>query len=205
MTWSILYRGPLSSCNYDCVYCPFAKTKNTIEELEDDRRKLERFTQWLSQLRRSIQILFTPWGEALHHKYYQQALCHISHLAHVKRVAIQTNLAAKLDWLEQSDNNTLAFWATFHPTQVKRSKFLKRVDQVLANGNRISVGVVGVKNHFEQIKALRTELPSTVYLWINAYKRDPSYYAPADLSFLEDVDPNLPLNDCYYPSRSENC
>ena len=29
MNLSILYRGPLSSCNYGCEYCPFAKHRET--------------------------------------------------------------------------------------------------------------------------------------------------------------------------------
>ena len=43
---SILYRGPLSSCNYGCAYCPFAKHAETAAELDADRRALERFTDW---------------------------------------------------------------------------------------------------------------------------------------------------------------
>ena len=31
---SILYRGPLSSCNYGCEYCPFAKREESRAELE---------------------------------------------------------------------------------------------------------------------------------------------------------------------------
>ena len=33
MRLSILYRGPLSSCNYDCAYCPFAKRRETPAQL----------------------------------------------------------------------------------------------------------------------------------------------------------------------------
>ncbi|MEN8446791.1 MAG: radical SAM protein, partial [Cyanobacteria bacterium J06555_13] len=29
MNLSILYRGPLLSCNYGCEYCPFAKRQQT--------------------------------------------------------------------------------------------------------------------------------------------------------------------------------
>ena len=46
---SILYRGPLSSCNYGCAYCPFAKHAETAAELDADRRALERFTDWVSR------------------------------------------------------------------------------------------------------------------------------------------------------------
>ena len=41
---------------------------------------------------------------------------------------------------------------------------------------RFSVGVVGLKEHFGEIEALRRELPPDVYLWVNAYKREPDYY-----------------------------
>ena len=37
MNLSILYRGPLSSCNYACAYCPFAKRTETAAELAHDR------------------------------------------------------------------------------------------------------------------------------------------------------------------------
>ncbi len=47
LTLSILYRGPLSSCNYDCPYCPFAKRQETAAELLVDRAALERFVCWI--------------------------------------------------------------------------------------------------------------------------------------------------------------
>ncbi len=51
MSLSILYRGPLSSCNYGCDYCPFAKHHETATELARDRRALERFTDWVASRR----------------------------------------------------------------------------------------------------------------------------------------------------------
>ena len=195
MILSILYRGSLSSCNYSCVYCPFAKTENTAEELKQDQTELESFTAWLENLNRPVQLLFTPWGEALHHRYYQQALCQISHMPHVKKAAIQTNLAAGLNWIPASNTNVLAFWSTFHPSQVSRKQFLKRVRQVAENGNRISAGVVGLKEHFDEIEALKNELPAQVRLWINAYKREPQYYLEKELQFLESLDQTFPVNN----------
>ena len=47
MNLSILYRGPLSSCNYACDYCPFAKRSETPAELAHDRACLERFAGWV--------------------------------------------------------------------------------------------------------------------------------------------------------------
>jgi hypothetical protein len=43
LSLSILYRGPLSSCNYACGYCPFAKRRETAAELARDREALARF------------------------------------------------------------------------------------------------------------------------------------------------------------------
>jgi len=92
-TWNILYRGSLSSCNYACTYCPFAKTANTREELLADERQLERFVAWVgTQSDRRMGILFTPWGEALLHRYYRRAMLALAAMPHVYRVAIQTNL-----------------------------------------------------------------------------------------------------------------
>ena len=33
----ILYRGPLASCNYDCPYCPFAKRRDSADQLRDEQ------------------------------------------------------------------------------------------------------------------------------------------------------------------------
>src|SRR5918912_2956045 len=74
MNLSILYRGPLSSCNYGCTYCPFAKHAETTAEHEVDRRALERFVAWVGERRDDwISVFFTPWGEALIRRRYQQA------------------------------------------------------------------------------------------------------------------------------------
>lgn len=67
---TILYRGPLASCDYDCSYCPFAKRRDTPEQLRADRAAVERFVDWVaSQATQSpgkrISVLFTPWGKDL--------------------------------------------------------------------------------------------------------------------------------------------
>ena len=78
-TWNVLYRGPLTSCNYACAYCPFAKTANTREELGADAIVLDRFVGWVAeQSDRRVGVLFTPWGEALVHRHYQQAMLRLA-------------------------------------------------------------------------------------------------------------------------------
>lgn len=43
---TVLYRGPLSSCNYGCAYCPFAKHHESDAEHAVDAAALERFLGW---------------------------------------------------------------------------------------------------------------------------------------------------------------
>jgi len=205
MDWSILYRGPLSSCNYGCGYCPFAKTANTREEILEDGRKLNRFVEWVEQRAESIGILFTPWGEALIHRTYREAMRRLGAAANVRRVAIQTNLSCRLDWLDACNRDRVALWATFHPTQTSRGKFLAQCARLDEMGIRYSVGVVGFKEQLEEIRALRAELNPATYLWINAYKREPDYYSAADLAAFQGIDPLFPLNARRHPSRGKAC
>jgi MoaA/NifB/PqqE/SkfB family radical SAM enzyme len=203
---SILYRGPLSSCNYGCWYCPFAKRRESRAGLAADCRALERFTAWVAgRSQDRIGVLFTPWGEALIRPWYQQALARLTRLPHVVRAAIQTNLSCRLDWVEACDKTRLALWTTFHPSEVDRPRFVAKCRELDRRGVRFSVGVVGLKENLTEIEALRRELPGHIYLWVNAYKREPDYYADEDFRRLETIDPLFPLNTQHHPSRGQSC
>ncbi|SCL26072.1 STM4011 family radical SAM protein [Micromonospora inyonensis] len=169
MNLSILYRGPLASCNYDCPYCPFAKRHDPPELLRADRADLARFTGWVAATDDvRLSVLFTPWGEGLTRSWYREAMVRLSHLDHVERVAIQTNLAARPDWLAEADPARVALWTTYHPGQVTRERFLARCDRLRELGVRFSVGVVGFPEHLAEARALRAALPDEVYFWVNA-------------------------------------
>jgi MoaA/NifB/PqqE/SkfB family radical SAM enzyme len=206
LTLSILYRGPLSSCNYGCVYCPFAKRRETTAELAADRHALERFTDWVAgRTQDQISVLFTPWGEALIRRWYRDALARFTRLPHVARAAIQTNLSCGLDWVEECDKERLALWATFHPSEVDRARFVAQCLELDRRGVRFSVGAVGLKKNLEEIAALRRELPEHVYVWVNAYKRQPDYYAEEDVRRWEAIDPLFPVNTQHHPSLGQSC
>jgi MoaA/NifB/PqqE/SkfB family radical SAM enzyme len=165
----VLYRGPLASCNYDCPYCPFAKRVDPPALLRADRDDLTRFVSWVSDTTdRRLSVLFTPWGEGLTRSWYRDAITRLSRLPHVARVAIQTNLAARVEWLAAANPQVAALWATYHPGQVTLSRFLARCDSLLSLGIRFSVGVVGLPSHYDAAVALRDALPPSVYLWVNA-------------------------------------
>ncbi len=206
MDLTLLYRGPLSSCNYGCEYCPFAKHQETDAEHAADAEALTQFVGWVGeQTDHRISVFFTPWGEALIRRRYQQALIALTRLRHVRKVAIQTNLSCRLDWVEQCDKARLGIWATYHPGEVRRERFVAQCLELDRRGIRFSAGIVGLKEHREEIAALREELPAHVYLWINAYKRVPDYYTPEELRWLESIDPLFPANNQRHPSRGRDC
>src|SRR5262249_11906143 len=202
---SILYRGPLASCNYACGYCPFAKRKDSRAALAQDRAQLERFVAWVAERNGPGSILFPPWGEALIRKHYRAAMTRLSHLPQVRRVAAQTNLSFPLGWLSACDRQRLALWCTYHPGEVTRETFLGRCRTLDEHGVRYSVGIVGIKEHFDEIEALRRALDPRVYLWINAYKREDGYYARADIDRLAAIDPLFELNNQVGESAGRGC
>ncbi|MBN9414266.1 MAG: radical SAM protein [Candidatus Eremiobacteraeota bacterium] len=204
MRWNLYYRGSLSSCNYSCPYCPFAKTRNTRAELERDRAQLQRFQEWTQRQSAPLGILFTPWGEALGQRAYRKALVELSHQSNVERVAIQTNLSAPLKDLGAA-SQSLALWATYHPGEVSLERFAAQCRQLDLLGIRYSVGVVGLKGHFEDLTRLRQLLPQERYLWVNAYKRQADYYSASDIDFLKSIDPFFAYNLHRYPSLDTPC
>lgn len=206
MNLSILYRGPLSSCNYGCWYCPFAKHKETPQEHKIDRLALEHFVNWLlKSIEHKISVLFTPWGEALTNQRYQEALIKLTNAPNIEKAVIQTNLSCRLNWLKDCDKSRLALWTTFHPTEISLSKFLSKCLELLKQKVRFSVGVVGLKEQIVEIELLRKELPKEIYLWVNAYKDKSNYYSKEDLARLVAIDPLFPINNQHHSSLGEFC
>ncbi|CAM5672928.1 hypothetical protein GCM10010329_42540 [Streptomyces spiroverticillatus] len=204
MDLTILYRGPLASCDYDCPYCPFAKRRDSGEQLRADRAALERFTAWAAQQTGDrLSVLFTPWGEGLVRSWYRRALTELSHLPQVRRVAIQTNLSCRTDWLTDANLDTLALWCTFHPGQTPYDRFLAKCRDLHARGVRHSVGVVGFPEHLEEARRLRAALPDEVYLWVNA--AEGRTYADEEAARWTDLDPLFPYSRDPYRSAGLPC
>lgn len=111
MDLTVLYRGPLVSCDYDCPYCPFAKRRDSTAQLYAERGALERFARWATDSEDNLSLLFTPWGEGSVRSWYRRTLTEPSRLPHVRGVAIQTNLSCRTGWLAEADLDTLALCA----------------------------------------------------------------------------------------------
>ncbi len=203
---TVLYRGPLASCNYDCGYCPFAKRQETAAELVSDRRGLERLRRWIqTHTDTTFSLFFTPWGEALTRPWYRRLLVELSRQPHVEKVVAQTNLSGPLDWVTEANRRRVALWCTYHPSQARRQAFLDQCLRLDELGVRYSVGVVGMKEYFDEIEALRRCLPPHVYLWVNAYKSSGRYYDAGEVRRLESVDPLFAINSVHHPSCGQWC
>ncbi|HEY3325090.1 MAG TPA: STM4011 family radical SAM protein [Planctomycetota bacterium] len=206
LTLTILYRGPLASCNYGCWYCPFSKRPPNAADVDVDAAKLARLVNWVeSRGGDALSFFFTPWGEALIHKAYQEAILRLAALPQIRKVAAQTNLSGSLDWLEYAPAGKVALWTTYHPGQVSRASFVAQCGRLTALGIRYSVGVVGLLENAAEIMALRAALPPEVYLWINAYKDRGNYYSAAQVKEFSEVDSLFPLNTLGHSSAGRSC
>lgn len=204
MDLTILYRGPLASCDYDCPYCPFAKRRDSTEQLRADRAALERFIAWAHQQTDDrLAILFTPWGEGLVRSWYRRALVELSHAPHIDRVAIQTNLSCRTDWLSDADPDTVALWCTYHPGQTPYRRFLDKTEQLAGAGIRFSVGIVGMPEHLEHAQQLRTDLPEHIYLWVNA--AEGHTYTDEQAEHWTALDPLFPFSRHPHNSAGRAC
>ncbi|MFJ4369068.1 STM4011 family radical SAM protein [Streptomyces chartreusis] len=203
MDLTVLYRGPLASCDYDCPYCPFAKRRDSTAQLRADRAALERFARWAADSDDQLSLLFTPWGEGLVRSWYRRTLAELSHLPHIRRVAIQTNLSCRTDWLADADPETLALWCTYHPGQTPYDRFLAKCRDLAGRGFRFSVGVVGLPEHLEAARRLRAELPEHVYLWINA--AEGHTYRDAEADDWTALDPLFPYSRHPHASAGLPC
>lgn len=199
----ILYRGPLESCNYACGYCPFAKRRERPDTLRADRDALARFVAWASRADPgeaevdSLEILFTPWGEALHRRRYQQAIATLAATPHVGFVGAQTNLSTNPRWLAGVDSAHRAkvgIWATWHPSETNLEAFAERVRSAAELGIGVSAGVVATREHLPLVASFAAAMTSAaVSLWVNAYKRGyrtpAGYYDSTEIAALTAIDP----------------
>jgi MoaA/NifB/PqqE/SkfB family radical SAM enzyme len=200
----VLWRGPLDSCNYACSYCPFAKRRALRRVLDADRAALTRLVAWAERAPFALDLLFTPYGEALIWPWYRDALGTLSHLPQVRRVSIQTNGSAPSDFLDRCNLDRLSLWISWHPTEIGCEDFAARVRALHARGVRLSVGAVAVPAHLEAVEALRALLPAGVPTWINAQKPGVRYDADTMARWTR-LDPTFPLDVRPHVSRGRAC
>lgn len=202
---TILWRGPLDSCNYGCRYCPFAKRPALRSVLDADRAALARFAGWIEDHpQRQLSAFVTPWGEALIHAWYRDTLIALSHLAHVQQAVIQTNGSSSMAWTADANPTRLALWITWHPTEITLDRFLANLEPLLAGGIRFSVGAVGVPEQLAAVEQLRSRLPVSVPCWVNA-RKPLVRYSEDEIARFTAIDAYFPLTLRPHASRNRAC
>lgn len=211
---TVLYRGILKSCNYQCSYCPLSKRPMSERELLKDRSQWEEFVCSLEEKQQALQtgaVMVVPYGEALIHGWYRKGLARITRIPGMEAAGIQTNLsigAKKLleDFSGQGGEvEKLRIWATFHPEMTKIQVFSQDVKELSRAGIRICAGAVGAPEHLELLKELKKALPKEVYLWINAMDGLKRPYSPEEIRQWEEIDPYFPRELFTPPGDKELC
>ena len=102
-----------------------------------------------------------------------------------------------------SASRSAALWATYHPGQVSRARFLAQCATLDRLGIRYSVGVVGLPSHLEAVRALRKALRPETYLWVNA--ADGHVYDAAAEADWTELDPHFGFSVRPHASGGHEC
>jgi MoaA/NifB/PqqE/SkfB family radical SAM enzyme len=211
MSLLVLFRTRLEWCNYTCGYCPWNATARHVpaESFRADEARLNRIIDRVTALPDPVEFFITPKAEYLVLPYWREAVARVLGLPQVERVTVQTNLSFDLAaFLERVDATRLALWTTYHPTEVSEGELEKlhaKWRLLQDRGVTFSVGIVGTHENLPHMHALRARLDPRVYLWVNAYQREPNYYTPEQLAEVRAVDPWFDLNNQHFPSRGRPC
>lgn len=196
---TIYYRGAIRSCNYKCGYCPFSKVPFSQCLIEKDSIYLSKFIDYVKRSENLRTIMIIPYGEAIIHSHYVQAVMQLSKIDFLETICLQTNLSFDIDnfankMIDQNGNlNKLSFWCTFHPSQTTASEFLIQCKKLLFYGISFSVGTVGDFKQIGEIRKLRKGLPITIYMWVNALKGFSKKYSKSQVAELKKIDPFFEL------------
>jgi MoaA/NifB/PqqE/SkfB family radical SAM enzyme len=207
----VLFRTRLEWCNYTCGYCPWNATARRVpaEVFRADEARLGRVVARVAELPQRVEFFITPKAEYLVLPYWRAAVGRLLALPQVGRVTVQTNLSFDLRaFLGEVDTGKLALWTTFHPSEVPPAEVEALYDKwqlLQERGVPFSVGIVGTRENLPHLRRLRRRLDPRVYLWVNAYKREPDYYLPGELEEIRSIDPYFDLNNQEYPSRGRPC
>lgn len=202
---TILWRGSLESCNYNCNYCPFSKRQIANDNLSKDQTDLARFVDWVESGQHPIlDLFFTPWGEALIHRHYQDSLIRLSNCSRIRRIAIQTNGSGIGNWIKNANPSRLGFWISYHPTQTSPNDFLSRIAIPHTLGFQFTVGGVACSDTICEMEKMRELLPNKIPMWLN-YKKPKKKYSSDLLSRIFRIDPHFDHCVNAHKSRGELC
>ncbi|MBR4083217.1 MAG: STM4011 family radical SAM protein [Lachnospiraceae bacterium] len=206
----IFYRGLIKSCNYSCAYCPFSKHVSK-RELEADAVELVRFVHFVEQRTDVGAVQIVPYGEALIHEYYWEAMAVLSKLPQLELVGCQTNLSFPVEHMlkvfQQAGGcrEKLRLWCTFHPTMVSGECFLNQCKLLEKEQVGFCVGSVGVPEQRERLTQLREKLSKAVYMWVNPMDGLGRPYTEAEIADFVKIDAFFPYLLKHTKAQAAQC
>lgn len=207
---NIYYRGRIDFCNYNCYYCPFSKNKYNGKVLKEDELYLECLYEYI--IKNSTEnIFFLPYGEWMVHRYFLEYISKISKIKSIKEIGIQTNGSFSIDILKEifdKDNGSLDklnLWISYHPKEIDRDIFLKKINILKENNIKFTVGTVANIIEKENILYLKENLPEEIYFWLNEMDGRKIPYKKEDIDFFKSIDPYFLLELKNSKSSVENC
>lgn len=205
------YRGYLTSCNYSCEYCPFSKRKMTAEQEKKDREALEKFLCQMEAETEEHALQIVPYGEALVHSYYWEAMAKFSRIRTEVYTGCQTNLSFPVEQMVSffescgGEKRKLRLWCTFHPSMTSVDTFVSQCRKLAQAGIAYCVGVVGDPDEYSSIQTLREELPEEIYVWINRMEGRKKRYTETEIQEFQKIDPYFFLELQHFRADSNLC
>ena len=205
------YRGSLKSCNYTCGYCPFSKKQETLRQLRQDKEALLRFTRQFQKRGLGGAVLIAPYGEALIHDYYWEALGALSGNPRVEAAGAQSNFSFPVDQMldiyhrHGGDLKKLRLWGPFHPEMSSVEQFTATCRRLSDRGVLYCAGAVGVPDHLDVLWQARRELPEDVYFWINKMDGPGRRYTQEEIYAFTQIDPYFDLELMHHRADGRLC
>ena len=177
-----------------------------------DRQQFFRFVERMEQLegnKGAVQIV--PYGEAMIHQYYWEGLARLSKLHWIEAVGAQSNFSfaveKMLEYYRQQGGQMekLRLWGTFHPEMTSVERFVEQC-KILSRWNVLyCVGVVGKPSRISEIRKLREQLDSSVYLWINKMDGLGRNYTQEEIAQFQEIDEYFLLELKHHTTENRIC
>ena len=141
----------------------------------------------------AVQIV--PYGEALIHEYYWQAMASLSQIETQDYTGCQTNLSFPIEKMlniydrYRGKREKLRLWCTFHPSMTTVDDFVEQCNKLKAADISFCAGMVGDPEEIPALLELRRKLPDSIYLWINKMDGLKNRYTPEEIEIFQNTDP----------------
>ena len=208
---TIYYRGFLKSCNYNCPYCPFHKISAAEENLKYDREALEQFCKKAPSLGENLSVMLVPYGEAMIHSYYYEAVKKLCKADNIDKAGFQSNLSfSTADFFKYIKDlgggcRKLKLWCSFHPCCADLDQFLEKCLLLYQEKIAFSVGAVGIPKNAGLLSQLRRRLPPDVYMWVNAAEGMKRKYTQDEIDEFARIDPLFLYELKIIPANADLC